>query len=468
MDSPDFLIMSFVVFPFFSPHRHARYLLAACSLSLFAVLSLSAALLQAQPLTGEEYLQTGYNGTALDNPVAELAAKLESGELQLEWRAPRGYFDAFLEALEIDPASQVLVFSKTSLQYQKISWEKPRGVYFNDRTWIGFVQDSDIVEITTLDDKLGAVFYVFNNTRDPGPGVERLNQRCLVCHDSNGTMGGGIPLLLARSGLYDHDGNQLQDLSGIGNTTDQTPFAERWGGWFVTGQHGSQTHLGNVQLANAGELAQVQQHTLGNLDTLAGQNLFDTSPYIRDTSDLIALMVLEHQLTVLNQLMYVKFKAPAVLARAKMLDALQAPTWDALPERAQRTLKRMLDKLVQVLLMQDAIQLAEPISGNAEFRAWFEAQGPRKAQGRSLRELDLESRLFRLPLSYIVQSRDFAMLPAFARDYVWRELAAILQGKKLHPALENVAAADLLAVLQILQETQPGFAAAVVAGLPGE
>lgn len=452
MDSPKILIMPCNLnLPCFCLRRTACLLLAV-------VLSLPAAL-QAQELTGEEYLQTGYNGTALDNPVAELAAKLEGGELQLEWREPRGYFDAFLEALEINPDSQVLVFSKTSLQYQKISWQKPRGVYFNDRTWIGFVQDSDIVEITTLDDKLGAVFYVFNNTRNPGPGIERLNQRCLVCHDSNGTMGGGIPLLLARSGLYDHDGNQLQDLSGIGNTTDQTPFAERWGGWFVTGQHGSQTHLGNIQLANAGELAQVQQHTLGNLDTLAGQNLFDTSPYIRDTSDLIALMVLEHQLTVLNQLMYVKFKAPAVLARAKMLDAIHAPTWDALPERAQRTLKRMLDKLVLLLLMQDAIALEEPISGNAQFRAWFEAQGPRDAQGRSLRELDLDSRLFRYPLSYIAQSRDFAMLPAFARDYVWRELAAVLQGDKAHAAVAGIPPEDLQATLEILRATQAEFVA---------
>lgn len=446
---------------------HPRLRRAGCLL-LALVLALPAVLLSAQPLTGEEYLQTGYNGEALDNPVAALAAKLQSGEVELEWREPRGYFDAFLEALEINPDSQMLVFSKTSLQYQKISWQKPRGVYFNDRTWIGFVQDSTIIEITTMDDKLGAVFYVFNNTRDPGPGVERLNQRCLVCHDSNGTMGGGIPLLLARSGLYDFGGNQLQDLSGINNTTDQTPFAERWGGWFVTGQHGSQPHLGNVRLANAGELVQVEQHKLGNLDTLAGQNLFDTAPYTRDTSDLVALMVLEHQLTVLNQLMYVKFKAPAVLARAKMPDAIQAPTWDALPERAQRTLKRMLDKLVLLLLMQDAITLAEPISGNAGFQAWFEAQGPRDAQGRSLRELDLDTRLFRYPLSYIAQSRELAMLPAYARDYVWRELAAVLRGEKPHAAVEDVAQEDLRATVEILMETQPEFAAAASARRQGE
>ncbi len=422
------------------------------------LLAAPASLVQAQELTGEEYQQVGYNNVARDNRIARLAAQLESGELQLEWRAPRGYFDAFLEALEIDPASQVLVFSKTSLQYQKISWQKPRGIYFNDDTWIGFVQDSDIVEITTMDDKLGPVFYVFHNKRNSDEPVERLNHKCLVCHDSNGTMGGGIPLLLARSGLYDYGGNQLKDFSGIGNTTDQTPFAERWGGWFVTGQHGSQTHLGNVQLPDAGAVAQVQNHLLGNLDTLEGQNLFDTAPYARATSDIVALMVMEHQLTVLNQLSYVKFKAPAVLARAGMLDALQAPSWDALPERAQRTLKRMLDKLVDLALLKDSITLSEPISGVPEFAAWFEAQGPRDAQGRSLRELDLQTRLFRHPLSYIVQTAGFAQLPAFARDYLWRELAAILQGDKEHAALAGVSREERQATLEILRDTQPDFA----------
>jgi len=432
--------------------------LAAAGLAAL-LLAAPAAGLQAQTMSGEEYQLVGYNNTARDNPVAALADKLASGELQLEWRTPRGYFDAFLEALQIDPASQVLVFSKTSLQYQKISWQKPRGIYFNDNTWIGFVQDSDVIEITTMDDKLGAVFYVFHNQRNSKQPVERLNHKCLVCHDSNGTMGGGIPLLLARSALYDVNGNQVQDFSGIGNTTDQTPLAERWGGWFVTGQHGTQTHLGNLQLPDASAVARVQEHLLGNLDTLEDQGLFDTSQYPRATSDLVALMVMEHQVTVLNQLTYVKFKAPAVLSRANMQEALQATHWDALSERAQRALTRMLDKVVDLLLLQGSITLVEPISGNPQFRAWFEAQGPHDAQGRSLRQLDLDTRLFRYPLSYIVQTPEFANLPPYARDYLWRELMAILSGQKAHPAVAGVAAEDLRSTLEILAATSPGFAA---------
>lgn len=438
--------------------RRAPLLLRSALLTLLLTQLPVAAPLQAQELHGEEYELVGYNDEARDNRIARLADQLASGAVQLQWRPERGYFDSFLEALEIDPASQVLVFSKTSLQYQKISWAKPRGIYFNDDTWIGFVQDSDIVEITVLDDKLGPVFYVFHNSRKSEQPIERLNYKCLVCHDSNGTMGGGIPLLLARSGLYDFNGNQLRDFSGVGNTTDQTPFAERWGGWFVTGRHGSMTHLGNVQLADAAALEQLDSQRRGNLDTLAGQGLIDTEPYARASSDVVALMVMEHQLTVLNQLTYVRFKAPAVLSRAGMEDALQAGTWDALPERAQRALRRMLDNLLKLLLLQDAITLAAPISGDAQFRAWFEGAGPHDAEGRSLRELDLQTRLFRYPLSYLVQSRAFASLPGFARDYLWRELAAILQDRKQHPALAQVTAAERSAALDILRATQPDFA----------
>ncbi|MGA0806468.1 MAG: hypothetical protein ACO3PV_08140, partial [Pseudohongiellaceae bacterium] len=126
---------------------------------------------------------------------------------------------------------------------------------------------------------------------------------------------------------------------------------------------------------------------------------------------------------------------------------------NALPERAQRTLRRMLDRLVDLLLFKEAITLAEPVSGNPEFRAWFESLGPRDASGRSLRELDLDTRLFRHPVSYLAQSRELAALPAFARDYVQRELTAVLQGEKPHAALVAVSAEARLAALALLQQT---------------
>ena len=139
---------------------------------------------------------------AVENSATRLGNKLKSGELSLEYREQRGYLDDLLAELGIAPSSQLLVFSPTSLQHKLISPEKPRAVYFNDDTYIGFVQNSNIIEVTTIDEKQGIVFYTFDNTEGTDKYFERASQTCLVCHDTQGTMGGGVPMLMALSSLY--------------------------------------------------------------------------------------------------------------------------------------------------------------------------------------------------------------------------------------------------------------------------
>ena len=401
----------------------------------------------------DEYRIVGYRADAVDNPIADLSARLESGETRLRYRENRGYLDALLDALSIDPHSQILVFSKTSLQYQHISAATPRAVYFSDTTYVGWVQGTDIVEIATMDAKLGLVFYTFDNTREPLHYFNRETQRCLVCHDSNGTMGGGTPLLLAHSSVYSVDSDNLLNVTGEENTTDRTPVRDRWGGWYVTGQHGKQVHLGNLQLADKGELARLDSFRVGNVDTLEGGRWFDTAPYKEATSDIVALMVFEHQLTVQNQISYVKFKAPAVLERLGYPQITASARWDSLPERARQALARMLDKLVDGLLLRESAPLEDAIAGNAEFTHWFQAQGPRDSKGRSLHSLDLKHQLFTYPLSYLVYSRDMDTLPRYARDYVWQSLLSALKNQDRGRSAWSVARQR--EALEILTETPP-------------
>jgi hypothetical protein len=66
--------------------------------------------------------------------------------------------------------------------------------------------------------------------------------------------------------------------------------------------------------------------------------------------------------------------------------------------------KAMLEPLVKALLQVDAAPLPGKIAGNSGFDSWFQAQGPRDAQGRSLRELDLDTRLFRYPFAAAKQN----------------------------------------------------------------
>lgn len=420
-------------------------LLSALLLVLSGLFRADVALAQRQ----SEYDLIGYSRAATHNRVAALAERLQSGELRLQWKQDRGYLDSLLEALDISPSSQVLVFSKTSLQYPLIDTQTPRAIYFNDDTYIGWVQHSNVVEVMAMDAKLGIVFYTFGNRQDLSQ-FEGQTGRCLVCHDTTGVTGGGTPELMAHSSIYDVRDLNLRTVSGDGNVTDTTPFAERWGGWYVSGKHGTQQHLGNIRLQGPEELPRLDELRRGNLPTLEG--LFDTTPYPTPTSDIVALMVLEHQLTVQNQLTYILFKAPAVLQR-NQVEASADMAWADLPEKGQRALRRMLDNMVKALLFSDAMTLTDRVEGLETFRSSFVARGPGDEQGRSLRDLDLETRVFRYPLSYLIYTSDFTALPTYARDYIYQQIAAILQGENTDKAFSHISSDQRRAVLEILRDT---------------
>lgn len=434
------------------------------SLALLVACLVLSTPVRAQFNPGEEYTLVDYAGDPLRNPIAELDARLRSGETVLEYREERGYLDSLLAALDINPSSQMLVFSPTSLQHKLISPQAPRAVFFNDNTYIGFVQNSTIVEVTAIDEEKGIVFYTFDNAPRESRYFERATQTCLVCHDTQGTMGGGVPMLMALSSVYSTDNVPLEKYSGTGNITDESPVADRWGGWYVTGRHGLQAHLGNILLDDPAKLEELDDYRIWNLETMDGTGYMDPSPYPRPTSDIVALMVLEHQLTIQNQITYIKFKAPAVMMRRQLEADIGAGSWAELSVPAQRTLTRMLDRLVARLVFMDAAPITSRLSGSQEFADSFQARGPNDPQGRTLRELKLNGTLFRYPLSYLVYSDDFDTLPGYARDYVYQKLAAWLEGREELEGSSAFSAADRQAALEILVATKPDFRPYTAAG----
>lgn len=430
-----------------------NYLQALLKLAVLAS-CLSSNVVLAQFSRGEEYILVDYAAEAEKNPVAILQAQIDSGEVTLEYENDRGYLDSLLEALDINPASQLLVFSPTSLQYKLISQATPRALFFNDNTYIGFVLNSTIVEVTTIDEDKGVVFYTFDNAPQKSRYFERATQSCLVCHDTQGTLGGGVPVLMALSSVYSKANLPLVDSINI---TDQSPIEDRWGGWYVTGRHGLQAHLGNIILEERGDLDALDDFRIWNLDTLADTAYMDPTPYPRDTSDIVALMVLEHQLTVQNQISHIKFKAPALMKRQGLLDDMEAQSWLELSDPAQVLLSGMLNKLVRHLVFLDAANIASRLSGLQEYTDSFQARGPWDSKGRSLRELKLEGTLFRYPLSYLVYSDDLNALPAFAKDYVYQRLAAYLNGEEDLAGNPQYSETDRKAALEILRETKSDF-----------
>ncbi|HTY95317.1 MAG TPA: hypothetical protein VMC02_15625 [Steroidobacteraceae bacterium] len=400
-----------------------------------------------------DYPVIGYSGPATQNPVARLQARMTAGKVKLDFRAPRGYLDSVLKNLGIDPSSQTLVYSATSLANRWINAATPRAIYFNDDTYVAWVQGSNVLEFVTMDRALGPVFYALSNYSDSGDTFSREILRCLVCHDKFSLKGGGVPLILATSSYVDTAGEQLKSAPLL-EVTDQTPIAQRWGGWYVTGQQGRQAHLGNLLIHTTGDLHNIDRMRRGNLQSLA--RLFDTGPYLTDKSDIVALLVLEHQLTVYNLITRVNFKARTLVARQSI--PVGTGPWAGLPPKTQSEVRELVEPLVHAMLFTDAAPLTDKVASGSGFDTWFQARGPRDKAGRSLRDLDLKTRLFRYPLSYLVYSPAFDGLPDYARSYIYGRFADILAGKDPKGAYTNLSADDRAAILAILTDTKPEFA----------
>lgn len=409
-----------------------------------------------------DYPTIAYGEKATQNAIARLQEKLDRGEVTLKFEGNRGYLDSLLAALGIDKSSQILVYSKTSLQIHVIDASTPRAIYFNDHTYVAWLQNSDMIEIMTLDDQRGTVFYSMTNRQRPNLTLDRETSRCLTCHDTYSMAGGGVPRFMVMSVLVNTEGQRIGSEIGA-ETTDASPIPERWGGWFVTGDVGKQTHKGNILVRSTAELANDKPESRMNLSTLEG--LVDTKPYATNTSDVVALLVLEHQATVHNLVTRASFKSRTLLGRSGVPETTQR--WSELPPELHKRLKPLTEPLVRALLFVNAATYSSEIKSSSGFDKWFEAQGKRTRDGRSLRELDLKTRLLRYPLSYLVYSDEIGALPAPVRDQVFNRIADVLTGQDRDQAFNHLSAQDRTAILQILKETHPELSAVLRERDPG-
>ncbi len=394
-----------------------------------------------------EYPAVGYRQRTPTARAAKLATDLAAGRAELQYELAHGYLESLLRALDIDPASQVLVFSKTSLQAEYIGPKTPRAIYFNDDTYVAYEPGAPLIEIGSMDADLGAVFYALGQSRAVNVRMPRETTRCLRCHDTYELSGGGVPRFLLGSGYIGKQG-QLISHEGWILTTDRTPLSSRWGGWYVTGKPEGNAHLGNLVVGDPASLQHLDSLRVGTLRSLDG--LLDTSPYIRKTSDIVALLVLQHQTEVQDLIVRASFDARQALAHTDSA---------ALSPAAQKTIDDDTEALLRAMLFVDAAPIEHPIAGSSGFAKAFEGRGPRDAEGRSLRQLALDGRLFRYPMSYLVYSQAFDGLPAPVLARFYARLANILRGRDTSGDFASLSAADRSAVAEILVATKPDFAA---------
>jgi hypothetical protein len=314
-------------------------------------------------------------------------------------------------------------------------------LYFSDDVVVGYIRGAPFLEFAALDPRKGIQFYTLTQRQTAKPQIARGGD-CLRCHLSLTSM--GVPGLLIRS-LPTYTDGQTNPQLGNFTPDHRTPFTERWGGWYVTGDLGRIEHMGNLLLERSVDASTKASGNSLNLASL--ESRFDQRGYLTPLSDVVALMTFEHQKQMTNLIVRVGWDARQVLAMPRS-DENRRITAAVLDSDAR--------EFVDYLLFVDEPPLPNPINGSS-FQTEFAARGPFDRQGRSLRQFDLKQRLMRYPCSYMIYSAAFDELPDEARAAVYRRLWDVLSGADQSAAVKKWSAEDRRTVLDILRATKFGL-----------
>jgi hypothetical protein len=418
-------------------------------LALFALLTAAAAQDYAY-----EKAPFNYWSRELDNPVTRLQARLDSGKVVLPLGDEKATLAMLLKELEVSPESQVVVFSKTSLQRDRISRQHPRAIFFNEQTYVGTVPGG-LFELTTMEKELGPIFYALDPNR-PDRKVPRFdrNENCMSCH------GGGttdyLPGFVVRSVFPDEVGEPLYQ-AGTSLIDQNSPLTNRWGGWFVTGNTGNLTHRGNATATMLEGNAVLHSDGVYNQTTL--DKFFETKRYLRPTSDVISLLILEHQAGMHNRITKATYDVRgAIERRMDLLTELGEKPGPGLTGSALSVAKSHVEKVLQFLLF--AGEAALPEGGVEGSRATVDAFHERRIatkDGRSLRDLQLLNRVFKYRCSYLIYAPEWDGLPAPFLEMIYQRLYEILTSKEPIKGYEHLVTSERRNILEILRETKPGL-----------
>jgi hypothetical protein len=404
-----------------------RLLLVATAMWL-ASASFIGAQLAISPSAMRAHPNINYLAGTTTGAIDRLNAKLKSGQVTLRAEPTNGYLRSILQELDVPVESQILVFSKTSFQQSRIGPANPRAIYFNDQLSVGWVRGGDVLEFAAHDATQGTVFYTL---AQPGTGpleFRRNNTSCVQCHSSEATS--YVPGMFIGSVYPEKNGMPAYGPAYL--TDHRSPFDLRWGGWYVTGDH-SGRHLGNAVVTDPNNLEGMATLETSHVRSLRGR--FDPDGYLSLDSDLVALLVMEHQ--------------------AHMQNLITRIGWEArIGSEARRPLADAAAELVDYMLFVDEATLPDRIAGSTRFATVFQARGPRDPKGRSLRDLQLRGRLMKYPCSYLIYSPAFDALPATAKAVVYERLWEVLSDGDPSKRYDRLMPADRQAIIEILRATK--------------
>jgi len=395
-----------------------------------------------------------YHETQPDTVVTRLLENAKPGG-PLATGDDREILNNLLELLEVPVESQVLVFSKTSAQNSRISPRNPRAIYFSDDVYLGWVQGGEI-EVASMDPKLGMVFHLIKlTTREPNQPPEMVRERsCLNCHA--GSSNQNLPGVMVRSVFAERTGQPLFQ-AGTFHTRQDSQIEERWGGWYVTGSVEERSHMGNSLALGDRRSTEISIEPLaeGPLETLG--SLFDVDPYLHGgQSDVVALMMLEHQVGMHNVLVEANLTTQTTLHRHReMQKAFGEPIDAPLSDTSERIFSHLTDRVLKQMLYVDEIELPGGIEGGSAFQEAFARNRIKSSEGRSLRDFRLYGRLMKYRCSHLIYSESFDQLPDEIRNRILERLHGILTDPVAWPDYAYLSDSERGHILEIVSETVP-------------
>ena len=395
-----------------------------------------------------------YNETEEDTILTRLIASAEPGG-PLATGTDREILEQLLKALEVPIESQVLVFSKTSAQNSRISPRTPRAIYFSDNAYVGWVQGGEI-EVATFDEKLGMVFHLVEMTsREENQPPKLARERsCLNCHA--GSANQNLPGLMVRSVYADETGQPLFQ-AGTFHTRQDSPIEERWGGWYVTGAVDHSGHLGNRLSKGDRAGNEVTVHPISEAALTTLDEVVNTEPYLHGgQSDVVALMMLEHQVGVHNALIEANLTTQTTLHRhVEMQKAFGEPIDGPLSDTNTRVLANVAERVLKEMLYVDEFVLPGGVEGSEAFQKAFQRNERKYGTGRSLKDFRLYERLMKYRCSHLIYCDAFDQLPDEIRTIILEQLHGILTEPSSYPEFSHLSSSEREHILEIVSETLP-------------
>lgn len=366
----------------------------------------------------------------LQDRFTRLKDDVEAGRVVLDGSGEKPFLLSLLRALDVPATSQMLVFSTTSLQLRLITPANPRALFFNEDVYVGYIPGGRI-EVVSLDPALGGIYYIFDIPRGTEPLRAERSNRCMNCHAAEDT--GNVPALVIKSVIPGLRGGSLDSFRHE-ETGHGVPFKERFGGWYLTGAQNFEPNLGNI-------IGQFTPTGLTKYPIEPGTR-FDFARYPVASSDVLPQLLHEHQIGFVNRAVLATYHTRALLAKGPLDDAASAE------------LDAEARDFTRYVLFADEVPLPTGgVAGEAAFKTDFLRTRRADAQGASLKDFDLQTRLFRYRCSYMIYGAAFSGLPPEFKERVYRRIREALDGQHAAPEYAYLPLLEKQAIHRILRAT---------------